>query len=175
MIPSLEYKIFLNFIMGTHRGLAFFNTLLLVQRRSSIMSRRGVWQLQRIAFNYCEHSGSSRGAREFIKHSSNSSSGYMTSFMEDNPQIDVTMTVRPGRHPWIEATYLNGRVRSVSMRNDDPVEILRQMMNLRSSVGRKTTCGRKSNRQIKERVVTQQPSIQGRWTPALATALANGK
>lgn len=27
------------------------------------MARRGVWQLQRLVFNYCEHSGSSRGAR----------------------------------------------------------------------------------------------------------------
>lgn len=142
------------------------------------MSRRGMWQLQRIAFNYCEHSGSSRGAREFLSHRSHDpSNGYMKSFMEENPQIDVTTTVRPGRHPWIEASYLNGRVRSVSMRNDDPVEILRQMVNLRSTVGRRTTCGRRSNRQVKERVVTRQPSIQGRWTPELATsfAVAEGK
>jgi hypothetical protein len=27
------------------------------------MSRRGVWQLNKLVFNYCDHSGSSRGAR----------------------------------------------------------------------------------------------------------------
>jgi len=137
------------------------------------MSRRGVWQLQRIVFNYCNHSGSSRGAREFLYGSSNAvkntledtaskqGASYMDSFVERHPHIAISCQVKSGRHPWIEASYLNGRVRSVSMKNDDAVEILRQMMNLRSTVGRRTSTGSKSNRQVKKRVVTSQPSIQG--------------
>lgn len=130
------------------------------------MSRRGVWQLQRIAFNYCEHSGSSRGAREFLfgntslRNSTQQDASFMDSFMKDNPQIQVSREVRSGRHPWIEAMYKNGRIRSVSVRNDDCEEILRQLINLRGAVGRRTTCGSKSNRQVKQRVVSQQPSIQ---------------
>lgn len=135
------------------------------------MSRRGVWQLRNIVFNYCNHSGSSRGAREFlfgstgVLNNSNSPS-YMESFVERHPQIHISCQVRSGRHPWIEASYLNGRVRSVSMKNDDAVEILRQMMNLRSTVGRRTSTGSKSNRQVKQRIVTSQPSIQGPSCPA---------
>lgn len=140
------------------------------------MSRRGVWQLRQVVFNYCNHSGSSRGAREFlfgtrdavkntstidIESKNRDLPSYMDSFVEQHPQIDVSCQVRSGRHPWILARYLNGRVRSVSMRNDDAAEILRQMMNLRSTVGRRTSTGRKSNRQVKQRVVTSQPSIQG--------------
>ena len=136
------------------------------------MSRRGVSQLQRIVFNYCNHSGSSRGAREFLFGSTNavkntiedSSSrngqSYMESFVERHPHITISCQVKSGRHPWMEASYLNGRVRSVSMKNDDAVEILRQIMNLRSTVGRRTSTGSKSNRQVKQRVVTSQPSIQ---------------
>jgi large subunit ribosomal protein L43 len=138
------------------------------------MSRRGVWQLQRIVFNYCNHSGSSRGAREFLFGATNTKSvrntndivdsrngpSYMESFVERHPQITISSQVKSGRHPWIEATYLNGRVRSVSMKNDDAAEILRQMMNLRSTVGRRTSTGSKSNRQVKQRIVTSQPSIQ---------------
>lgn len=138
------------------------------------MSRRGVWQLQRIIFNYCNHSGSSRGAREFLFGTATTNSitshnivdnirhgpSYMESFVERHPQIAISCQVKSGRHPWIEATYLNGRVRSVSMKNEDAVEILRQMMNLRSTVGRRTSTGSKSNRQVKQRIVTSQPSIQ---------------
>lgn len=145
------------------------------------MSRRGVWQLRNIVFNYCNHSGSSRGAREFLFGSADvilknksvvnvskdstrpndTPTSYMASFVEQHPHIDVACQVRSGRHPWIEARYMNGRIRSVSMKNDDTVEILRQLMNLRSTVGRRTSTGSKSNRQVKQRVVTSQPSIQG--------------
>lgn len=53
----------------------------------------------------------------------------------------------------------NGKERAVGIRNDDSTEILRQAMYLRSSVGRKT------NKQIKKRTLTERPSIQGAWTP----------
>jgi len=51
------------------------------------------------------------------------------------------------------------------MRNSDPVEILRQAMNLRNNIGRKTTI------QVKKRVVTSRPSIQGEWNRDLQAKL----
>ena len=59
----------------------------------------------------------------------------------------------------------NGNGRSVPLRNSDPVEILKQMMLLRSSAGRKTAL------QVKKRTVTGKPSVQGRWSQDVQKAL----
>ena len=55
------------------------------------------------------------------------------------------------------------------MRNSDPVEILRQAMNLRNNIGRKTSI------QVKKRVVTSRPSIQGEWNMDLQCKLSSDK
>ena len=56
------------------------------------MSRRGVWQLSKLTLNYCEHSGSSRGVREFV-------AGGLDAFRQANPQLELVAALRPGRHP----------------------------------------------------------------------------
>ncbi|KFM25659.1 N-acetyltransferase eso1 [Auxenochlorella protothecoides] len=94
------------------------------------MARQGVWQLQKLILNYCEFSGSSRGARVFVEK-------LWPEFTAGNPQLDATLHVHPGRHPNLTAQYLNGRVRTVGLRNEDPDEIMRQAILLRSSTGRK--------------------------------------
>lgn len=55
----------------------------------------------------------------------------------------------------------NGTTRSVTVRNADPDEILRQAILLRSSTGRKASL------QVKRRQVSKNPSIQGVWTNVL--------
>lgn len=55
------------------------------------------------------------------------------------------------------------------MRNSDSVEILRQAMNLRNNIGRKTSI------QVKKRVVTSRPSIQGEWNMDLQSKLCSDK
>lgn len=117
------------------------------------MATRGVWQLTRLAFNSCEHSGSSFGMRIFLEE-------YLPHFQQQHPHIHITKATTPGRHPSIRADYKCGSSRSVGVKNEDPGEILRQVMNLRSTIGRKTTTGTKANRSIKQRVVTATPSIQ---------------
>jgi large subunit ribosomal protein L43 len=117
------------------------------------MATRGVWQLTRLAFNTCNHSGSSRGARIFLDE-------YLSHFVKEHPHIEVTTTLTPGRHPFVRGDYKNGTSRSVGLKNDDPGEILRQVMNLRSTIGRRTSTGTKANRSVKQRVVTTTPSIQ---------------
>ncbi|GAB4815870.1 hypothetical protein N2152v2_002916 [Parachlorella kessleri] len=122
------------------------------------MSRRGVWQLKKLVLNYCDHSGSSKGAREFLEH-------VWPQFTKDNPHLAAEAVLRRGRHPFLEASYLTGNVRSVDLRNNTPEEILRQAVLLRSSAGRKASL------QVKQRTVTKQPSIQGQWTGELQQQL----
>ena len=117
------------------------------------MATRGVFQLARLAFNSCEHSGSSVGMRMFL-------SDYLPHFAREHPHVEISQSVAPGRHPYVRASYKCGRSRTVSVKNDEPGEILRQVMNLRSTIGRKTTLGRSANRSVKQRVVTATPSIQ---------------
>ena len=64
-----------------------------------------------------------------------------------------------------QASYLSGRSRTVDVSNAAPEEVLRQAALLRSSAGRKSTL------QVKQRVVSHQPSVQGRWTPAVQDSL----
>ncbi|KAK9828522.1 hypothetical protein WJX72_000542 [[Myrmecia] bisecta] len=124
------------------------------------MSRRGVWQLKSLTFSYCQFSGSSKGAREVVAE-------YLPRFQQDNPQLQLVTQVRPGRHPFLDAQYANKRTRTVGIENHTPAEILRHMIFLRSSVGRKTA------NKIKHRTVTDRPSIQGTWTPSMQAQLSS--
>jgi large subunit ribosomal protein L43 len=117
------------------------------------MSRRGVPQLKRLAFNVCDHGGSSSGARAFLEH-------YLPSFAKEHPHLVIETSTKAGKHPTVQGFYVNGRVRSVGLKNESPGEVLRQVMNMRSTVGRRTSTGTKANRSVKQRVVTSTPSIQ---------------
>lgn len=79
--------------------------------------------------------------------------------------MSVETTLGRGRHPHLLGEYLNGTSRSVGLRNASAEEVLRQAALLRSSQGRKTSL------QIKKRLRTASPSIQGPWTPELQDAL----
>lgn len=157
------------------------------------MSRLGVWQLRRLVLSYCEFSGSSRGVRcecggaVFCRWGSHGAvvagaSGIIKQsliaprrrafvgemwpeFVAKNPELDATAKLLPGRHPNLTAHFLNGTVRTVGLRNATPQEVLRQAGYLRSSTGRKTSL------QVKQRQVSRNPSIQGRWTPEVQDTL----
>ncbi|KAL3162365.1 hypothetical protein ABBQ32_010046 [Trebouxia sp. C0010 RCD-2024] len=111
------------------------------------MTQRGVWQLQRLTVSYCEHSGSSRGAREFVQ-------SFLPIFAEENKQIDVKTVLHPGRHPCLRGEYRNGTSRQVGVKNEPQEELLRQTILLRGSIGRKASLV------VKQRHVQKVPSIQ---------------
>lgn len=153
-----------------------------------------MWQLRKLVLNYCEFSGSSRGVRcegVGVVFCRGGSHGAMVGgasvviikqsliaphrrafvgemwpeFVAKNPELDATAKLLPGRHPNLTAHFLNGTVRTVGLRNATPQEVLRQAGYLRSSTGRKTSL------QVKQRQVSRNPSIQGRWTPEVQDAL----
>ncbi|KAL4419892.1 hypothetical protein ABPG75_006990 [Micractinium tetrahymenae] len=122
------------------------------------MSRQGVWQLRNLLVHYCDSGGSSRGTREFVER-------MLPQFQRDNPQLAVEAVVQRGRHPGLQAEYLNKTTRHVDVKNAPAEEVLRQAVYLRSSLGRKASL------QVKQRTRSHMPSIQGQWSHEVQEAL----
>lgn len=135
---------------------------------SSCMARRGVWQLSKLRLSYCEHSGSSRGVRDFVKE-------HLLAFQETNTQLSIEAKSWPGRHPYFRGEYRNGNVRAVGLRNAAADQVLQQATLLRNSAGRKTSLKVKHRKVFpKEKGDASQyvsPSVQGGWTAAPINSL----
>ena len=76
------------------------------------MSIRGVYQLMRLELKYCDHSGSSRHLRNFLEN-------HLKTLREEWSHLDITTTVRRGRHPHVTGTYRNGRQKTVDLKNKE--------------------------------------------------------
>ncbi|CAK9198570.1 unnamed protein product [Sphagnum troendelagicum] len=115
------------------------------------MAVRGVWQLKKLVVCFCDHSGSSAGAREFVEM-------LLPKFQKQNPQLEATTHLVRGHHPHLRGHFVNGNERVVDVKNKSSEEIWTQVMRLRNSTGRKVV-------KLKTRHVTHSPSVQGTWTP----------
>ena len=96
----------------------------------SAMATRGVFQLRKLTVKYCDHSGSSKGAREFIRHR-------IVEFANNTPAAEVATELRPGQHPYIMGDYVTGEVKTIGIKNIAPGEIMDYAVMLRNSSGRK--------------------------------------
>lgn len=96
------------------------------------MATRGVFQLRKLTVLYCEYGGSSKGAREFIRHQ-------IVDFANKTPAAEVVTELRPGRHPYILADYETGENKAIGVKNITPSEIMDYAMTLRNSSGRKVS------------------------------------
>lgn len=94
------------------------------------MATRGVFQLRKLTLKYCEHSGSSKGAREFIRHQ-------IVDFANCTPAAEVATELRPGQHPYLLGDYVTGEVKQIGVKNITPKEIMHFAMMLRNSSGHK--------------------------------------
>ncbi|CAB4002725.1 39S ribosomal L43, mitochondrial [Paramuricea clavata] len=112
---------------------------------------RYICHLKRLTFNFCPVGGSSRGMRDFVNKR-------VTLLTENYPNIAVYVTERPDRHPRIIANYLNGSSKVIPVKNSDVEDIQKWVDRLRSESGKKLE---KNTR----RWHTDNPSIQGTWTP----------
>lgn len=121
------------------------------------MSTRGVKQLTNLVFTYCEHGGSSRYVREFI------SSGRIVDIARREPDVEILVKNRNGKHPFIEARYLTGYDKVVCVKNEPVGRIYKVVEMLNNSSGRKLT-------KINAPIRTDTPSVQGVWTPMLDIA-----
>lgn len=94
------------------------------------MATRGVFQLRKLTVMYCDHSGSSKGAREFIRRR-------IVEFANNTPAAEVATELRPGKHPYIMGDYITGEVKTIGIKNIEPREIMDYALMLRNSSGRK--------------------------------------
>ncbi|KAN0040887.1 hypothetical protein ACTFIV_003423 [Dictyostelium citrinum] len=115
------------------------------------MSKNGVWQLKKLAINYCEYSGSSKYIRNILN------SGVET-FKKLNPQIELEYKVNRGSHPYLIATYESGAIKTVPLRGRTEDKVLKHMQNLKDTSGDKP-------RKFGDRYISKTESIQGLWNP----------
>lgn len=99
---------------------------------STEMATRGVFQLRKLTVKYCDYGGSSKGARDFIRHG-------IVDFAKRTPAAEVVTELRPGHHPYIQGEYETGENKTIGVKNTPPAEILEFAMMLRNSSGRKVT------------------------------------
>ncbi|XP_067022193.1 large ribosomal subunit protein mL43-like [Acropora muricata] len=114
---------------------------------------RFVRPLQRLVLNYCKHGGSSRGIREYIDKE-------IVEFATNNPEVTIYVRERNGKHPRIVANFINGNSKIVEVKNKTPEEIEHWVERLRHESGVKV-------QKIRKFWHTENPSIQGTWTPFL--------
>lgn len=120
------------------------------------MATRGVVQLKKLIITYCEHSGSSRGVREFLATK-------VVHWAENHPETQVEVVTRNGygKHPFIQGEYISKVVQhQVCVKNLEIKDIWDTCSMLANRSGRKIT-------KINNPVLTDTPSCQGIWTPYL--------
>jgi len=82
----------------------------------------------------------------------------LAQFATENPQIEISVSPRPNKHPVIRAHYINGQERSICVRNLDNNQILEKTHLLRDSNGQK-------NKRFKKPVTSLNESVRGVWSP----------
>ncbi|KAL0081476.1 thioredoxin-like protein [Phycomyces blakesleeanus] len=111
-----------------------------------------VLQCRKMVFNYCEHWGSNKGMVEYIKKD-------LVKFAQENPQVEIVVQPRPGRHPIVRGLYLNGRDKVICTRNLNTAEIANKVALLRDSSGEKLKL------LAKKPVISTTESVRGIWSP----------
>ena len=78
-------------------------------------------------------------------------------FAKQNPQIEITISPRPNRHPVVTGHYLNGRQKAICVRSLEKEQILQKVELLRNANGEKL-------KKVKKPVMSTQESIRGVWS-----------
>lgn len=117
------------------------------------MSKKGVWQLEKLIVYFCDQGGSSQGARDMVAKQ-------FLKFAEENPQTQFFSFLRRGKHPYVSAEYKSGRKQVQTLKNLSPDEIVQKLYQLRNQFGDKA-------KKIGYGKLTKRESIQGKWNPLL--------
>ncbi|KAL5612596.1 hypothetical protein BROUX41_004309 [Berkeleyomyces rouxiae] len=110
-----------------------------------------VLQCKKLNFHYCDWAGSSVGMNGFIKSK-------LSAFAAANPEVEIEVSPRPGKHPVITGYYVNGKERSICVRNLQPDQILKKAQILRDATGEK-------NKRVSKPVTSITESVRGVWSP----------
>jgi len=75
-----------------------------------------------------------------------------------NPQIEITVSPRPRKHPVVKGTYINGREKAICMRDLSKEQIMQKVVLLRDASGEKLKKETKVVKSLNE-------SVRGIWSP----------
>ncbi|KAI9718034.1 MAG: hypothetical protein M1812_004292 [Candelaria pacifica] len=110
-----------------------------------------ILQCKRLDFHYCDWAGSSRGMNLFLTHD-------LPQFARANPQIEISVSPRPRKHPVIKGSYINGREKAICVRNLEKGQILQKAELLRDASGEKL-------KRVTKPVRSTNESVRGIWSP----------
>ncbi|KAF2398798.1 mitochondrial ribosomal protein subunit L51 [Trichodelitschia bisporula] len=109
-----------------------------------------ILQCKRLEFHFCDWAGSSRGMNSFIRHT-------LPKFARENPQIEITVSPRPNKHPVIKGHYINGREKAICVRNLEQNQVLQKAELLKNANGEKL-------KKVKKPVISMNESVRGVWS-----------
>jgi large subunit ribosomal protein L43 len=105
-----------------------------------------------LSLHYCDWAGSSRGMNAFLR------SPLLSHLTSTHPHVEFAISPRPGQHPVIKASYVNGREKAICVKNMRVEEIKAKCKLLLGNDGAK-------NRLVKGRkVVSRNESVRGVWS-----------
>ncbi|KAH7113833.1 thioredoxin-like protein [Dendryphion nanum] len=110
-----------------------------------------ILQCKKLDFHYCDWAGSSRGMNSFLKT-------YLERFARRNPQIEISISPRPGRHPVVIGHYINGRSKAICVRRMSPEQVREKVELLRDTNGEKL-------KRVTKPVTSLNESVRGIWSP----------
>ncbi|KAL7626043.1 39S ribosomal protein L51, mitochondrial [Parahypoxylon ruwenzoriense] len=110
-----------------------------------------ILQCRKIDVHYCDYSGSSRGMNTFIK-------SQLSKFATKHPQIEFAVSPRPRKHPILIGHYINGKQKSICVKNLDSLQILKKVELLRDASGEKV-------KRVNKPVASINESVRGVWSP----------
>ncbi|KAI3399401.1 hypothetical protein diail_7128 [Diaporthe ilicicola] len=110
-----------------------------------------IMQCKKMDFHYCDWAGSSRGMNSFIK-------SLLPRFAAAHPEIEITVSPRPTKHPIIHAHYINGNIRTICVSSMHANQIQNKVDLLRDSTG-------ESNKKLSKPVKSLNKSVRGIWSP----------
>lgn len=86
-------------------------------------------------------------------------SSHLPALTKAHPHVEFQISPRPGRHPIMQAHYINGRVKAICVKNMHIEEIKAKALLLLGNDGTK-------NRKVAGRkVLSTQESVRGVWSP----------
>lgn len=84
--------------------------------------------------------------------------GQLPKFAARHPEIEISVSPRPQKHPVVIAHYINGNTRPVCLKKMDQNQILNKIELLRDSTG-------ETNKRVNKPVRSLNESVRGVWSP----------
>ena len=120
---------------------------------------RGIFQLSKLTFVHCPHTGTSKGINQFLVNALPSLRIQTEERRGEEHKNVFEIQQRKGKDPYLHAMFVNKREKTIGVKNKTEEEIAILVENVMSEKGRAV-------KKIPRRVMrTRISSVQGTWQP----------